>query len=202
MTWGYIGGAVVGSVVSGVMSSDTSGKNISATERSEARARADQAPWREKGEAASNELWNLMQGKTDISEKLRMDPSYRFRLAEGEQGQFAQQKATGMRLSGRALKGMERYRQGLASEESANYMNRLERISGRGQAAASGQAATTMGAAQDINRARTAGAVGVNQAVQGGISNYLAMQQQNKMLEALSAQPKSNLQGPTHLGYN
>lgn len=176
-----------GSVVSGLSAMGAAGTAAAESRAAREQARSDLAPWRQTGEQAKNYLWDLMTGKSSMSDALSKDANYKFRVGEGEQGQLNYGKATGMRLSGRALKAMERFRQGLASQEGNNYLNRLFNISNQGQSAAAGQANASTSAAGQINNATTMGYQGLNNAVQGGISNYIALMQQNKLLNALGA---------------
>jgi hypothetical protein len=118
-----------------------------------------------------------------------MDPSYQFRL---EQGQQANQRAANMAggaLGGNALKGLQDYTQGLASTEygnafarnqleKTNIFNRLASIAGIGQQAvnttaqAGAQAAGTVGnTIQNLGASQAAGTVGAANAITGGIQN-------------------------------
>lgn len=54
------------------------------------------------------------------------DPGYQFRLAEGERGIRNDMAARGGLYSGGALKGMERFRQGLAAQEYGNAFDRFK----------------------------------------------------------------------------
>jgi hypothetical protein len=129
------------------------------------------------------------------------DPGYAFRMAEGMKALERSAAARGGALSGGALKGIERYGQGLASEEygraferyntnQANVFNRLASLAGVGQTAnaATGQAgsnyanavtgisqndATNQGnAILAAGNARASGYQGVGNALAGGASNW------------------------------
>jgi len=73
--------------------------------------------------AESGPLPNFMPSEFEPGE-FRADPGYQFRLSEGEKGMQNQLSASGMNASGRALKEMERFRQGLGSQEYGNFFNR------------------------------------------------------------------------------
>lgn len=113
--------------------------------------RSDQAPWREAG---VNALAQLRQGTGAGGEYLRpfsmsdyqSDPGYQFRLSEGMKALDRSAAARGGLLSGAQLKGIQRFGQGLASEEyqnafnryqtnQSNSFNRLAAMSGLGQTA-------------------------------------------------------------------
>jgi hypothetical protein len=82
----------------------------------------------------------------------QQDPGYTFRLGEGLRAMGHRAGARGGLISGQTMKGMEDYRQGLASQEYGNAFNRyqtnranqlqpLGSLMSSGQAAAAGQAA-------------------------------------------------------------
>lgn len=127
-------------------------------------------------------------GDFDITET----PGYEFRMDQGMNALNRSLASTGNRLSGRAAKAAQRYGQGLASQEFQNRFNRLASLAGRGQTAAQGvgQAGLTTGqnvgaAMGQVGAAQAGGFANINQAVQGGIGNYLADQQYNQLLDRL-----------------
>src|SRR5574343_691230 len=66
-------------------------------------------------------------------EMFQTDPGYLFRLTDGEKAIMRNRAATGGAQSGATLKALERYAQGVASDEYANYYNRLAALAGQGQ---------------------------------------------------------------------
>lgn len=125
-------------------------------------------------------------GRPDMSAFFE-SPDYQFNLAEGQKAIDRSLAARGRALSGAGVKEGERYASGMASSEYSNFLNRLTTIAGLGSAAVNtsvGAGLTTAGqiggAQQNAGNARAsayiAGAQGVNNAVQGGISNYLTQQ--------------------------
>jgi hypothetical protein len=66
--------------------------------------------------AAADEAFNAFRNST----------GYQFRVGEGERGVNAGFAGRGMLQSGAALKEMERFRQGIASQEFGNYANLLD----------------------------------------------------------------------------
>lgn len=150
-----------------------------------------QAPYREAGYAALKDIAGMkpyLQQQYGPEEfAATIDPSYAFRL---QQGQLATRNAAnqaGGLIGGNALKGMEDYTQGLASTEYNNAFNRfqtqrtniyntLASIAGLGQTSL-GQttaAGTTTGAniGQNIanaGAAQAAGTVGAANALSGGL---------------------------------
>lgn len=138
-------------------------------------------------------------------------PGYQFRTEEGQKGVENYLSARGMARSGRGIKEIERFRQGTAADEYTNFFNRqltqyqqkqadkqnylanLMNVAGLGQSATN----TAVGAGQQTasnigNYAMQAGAGqaqaygtqygALNNAIQGGLSNYLAYQQQQNMM--------------------
>ena len=90
----------------------------------------------------------------------QQDPGYQFRLGEGLKAMSRQAGARGGLISGQTMKGMENYRQGLASQEYGNAFNRYQtnrqnQLQPLGNLMSSGQAAAS-------NQAGAAGQYGVN----------------------------------------
>lgn len=135
------------------------------------------------------------------------DPGYAFRQQQGMQGIERSAAARGGLLSGAALKGIERFGQGLASEEygnaynrfqsnQANQYNRLASLAGVGQTAnnalqqAGSQFANAMTGISQANaanqgnamlaagQARASGYAGIGNALSGAVANWPQQQQQ------------------------
>lgn len=103
-------------------------------------------------------------------------PGYQFRVNQGEQGVLNSLSALGMKNSGKALKSLETFRQGIASDEYNGWLNRIAGVAGMGQAqtnttnALTQNAATNMGQAyQDAGQARASGYVGAANAWSSGL---------------------------------
>lgn len=121
--------------------------------------REDQAPWMQAGQSSLGELMRQMQaGQFEVpyqrfdGSMLGADPGYQFRLAEGQKALERSASARGMLNSGAALKGLERYAQGFASNEFGNAFNRHQ-----------AEYATRQGQSMDRYN-RLAGMAGVGQA--------------------------------------
>jgi hypothetical protein len=172
--------------------------------------RADQTPWRDAGQNALTQLTAGTAAGGDLMRSFSMedyeaDPGYAFRQAEGMKAIERSAAARGGALSGGALRGIERFGQGLASEEygnafnryqtnQTNRFNRLASVAGVGQTAnaATGQAgsnyanaitgisqanATNQGnAILAAGNARASGYAGVGNALASAPTNYLMMQ--------------------------
>jgi hypothetical protein len=169
--------------------------------------REDLAPWREVGEQALYQYADLLgipapgaEGPvTPDYSQFETSPGYLFRQQEGIKAVERSQAAKGMLGSGATLKALERWGQGLASEEFGAYTNRLSSLAGLGQqttvqtgqmgAQATGQ---QMNALQAAGQARASGYLGMGQAVQQGIGGvqqaggyYAGMQQNQALIDAL-----------------
>ena len=112
---------------------------------------ADQKPYLEQGTYGINTLGALMRPNADTSAILKNDPSYQFRLKQGQQALDRSSAARGMGYSGAQLKAAQDYGQGMASTEFGNYYNRLAGLAQGGQ-----QAANTLGG-MGSNYANSAG---------------------------------------------
>ncbi len=129
------------------------------------------------------------------------DPGYAFRLAEGEKAQQRAKAASGSLGSGKYLKDLTDYSQGMASQEFGNAFNRyqanrgfkinaLQSLSGLGQSSAN----TLTGAAGALGgqigsniigagNAAAAGQIGTANALTSGIGQGVSMYQQNQLLQ-------------------
>ncbi len=98
-----------------------------------------QAPFREGGLTAQNELMRLLgiggdntaagygsMAKAFGTDQFQQDPGYAFRQAEGMKALERSAAARGNLLSGSTLKGVQRFGQDLASQEYQNAFNRYQ----------------------------------------------------------------------------
>jgi hypothetical protein len=151
------GGMIVGGMGAqayfGNKAASSAKKAAAAAAAEAARARAAalgyQKPYYQSGTAGLNNLTGLLTGsqydaqgnKTNLSEQDRSNlfqksPGYQFRLEQGQKALEATQAARGGLLSGGAMKEMNKYSQGIASDEYGNYINQLAGLAGIGQNAA------------------------------------------------------------------
>lgn len=147
-----------------------------------------QAPFREAGLSGQNRLLDLLglskntaaQGYGSANAKFgdtpfTQDPSYQFRLQQGQKALERSAAARGGLLSGRAMKDMTEYAQGMASQEygnaynrfqtdRANQLNPLQSLAGQAQTASNtmGTAANNYGTNVGNNITNTANTVGNN----------------------------------------
>lgn len=198
MPWGIAATAVIGAVASDRASSRSSRASQQATDATVAeqqrqydQTREDFAPARALGTAAIADINQLYgrgrdgtgTGAPDMS-RFFQSPDYQFNLSQGQRAIDNSLAARGKALSGAGVKAGARFAQGLASTEFGNYVNRLSSQAGLGQAATGSTAAAGAGAAGNIGAAYMANgqnrasayqqqAAGINNAVVGGVQNYM-----------------------------
>lgn len=218
-------GGLVGSVVGGLIGS--SGSKSAAKTQAAATDRATeaqremferqvelQAPFREAGLTANNRLMQMLglaAGGEDNGFLMRRfamqdfetDPGYQFRMEEGMRGVEGSAAARGGLLSGAALKAIQKYGQGLASQEygnaygrfnadQTNQYNRLAGLVNTGQGATNQvtNAAGQFGQSQANNligagNAQASGIMGSTNAIVGGINSGINNWQQNKLMDMI-----------------
>lgn len=102
--------------------------------------RADIAPWMEAGRGALGRIQALYgmggEGQPTPGEILQQDPSYRFRVGEGQRALERSAAARGGTFSGRTGRALVDYGQRAGSQEFGNVANRLAALAGLGQTAA------------------------------------------------------------------
>ena len=221
--------AILGSaVIGGLMSNKAASTSASATQQA-AQTSADvqremfnkqvelQEPWRQAGmnaltqmQGQTNAMPAAFTGKVDLTQ----DPGYAFRLEEGLKGLERSAAARGGLMGGAQMKAMEKYGQGMASQEYQNAYNRalteynanvarestgynrLAALAGIGQTAtgqisgAAGSLGSNLGnlyygAGTAAGGAQAAGYMGMANALSGGLSSYLNYTQNQNLLNAL-----------------
>ena len=105
-------------------------------------------------------------------------PDYQFAFDEGQRATNAGLAARGLSGSGRAMKELTRYGQGMASQQLGTYLNRLASMAGVGQTATAqtaqlgANAASQVGAAQqNAGDARASGYLAQGNSINQGINN-------------------------------
>ena len=92
--------------------------------------RADQMPWLQAGQSSLADLLRQMQaGRFDPNvdpQSIASDPGFQFRMAEGQKALERSAAARGGLGSGAAMKSLQRFSQGLASDEYQNAWNRSQ----------------------------------------------------------------------------
>ena len=116
-------------------------------------------------------------------------PGYQFQRDAGNDSINALAGARGGHNSGRTLQDLAKFNQGLASQEWGNHIARLSGLAGQGLGAATGQANAATNAASGVSNAlsglgnaQAAGAIGVGNAINGGIQNGLGMWQYQRAM--------------------
>jgi len=164
-----------------------------------------QKPFYNAGVGALNQLVPLASNYTPFGmEQFEADPGYSFRMDEGMKALERSAAARGGLLSGSAMKGIQRFGQGLASEEYTNAFNRyqterqarlnpLQSLTGMAQTSTGqlGQAGQTMASnvgelGMQAANARASGYVGGANALTSGMNSYLNYSQGQGMINAMN----------------
>jgi hypothetical protein len=142
-------------------------------------SRADFAPFRETGVQALGNLKDIILGG-DFS-KFYSSPGYQFRMDQGREAIDRSAAARGALNSGQVLKELDRYGQGIASDEYGNYLNQLYNLAGYGQTATQNTAQLGANAAQGYGNAianagylRGTGYANLGNTLNQGVGNALA----------------------------
>ena len=196
-----MGAIAAGSAIYGAHKSSSAAKKASETQADSAQAALDQqramyestrgdlAPYREAGGQGLTSLTGLL---TAGPGEFTTSPGYQFRLDEGRKALEKSAAARGTLLTGGTLKGMERYAQGVASDEYQRFLDRYNTrvgqwgsLAGMGQNAAAQQGASNTafgnaasGLLTDQGNVRAAGTVGSANAWNGAISQASNLAQQ------------------------
>lgn len=169
--------------------------------------RKDMMPWLTQGATALNAyMGELGFGDSNFSSQFEQTPAYQFQVEQGEQGVRNNLSALGMRDSGAALKSLERFRQGLASQEYGNYLSRLGGAAGMGQTQSQSLASVGNQYSQGISNsianegaARASGYIGAGNAMMqglGGAANFLGQAFGSR--NQFPAAPQNFLPGATY----
>lgn len=195
--------AIIGSsLIGGVAAKSAGDTQAGATREATAEQRRQferqvelQEPFRKVGVNALPELVAASKYEPFTMEKYQADPGYGFRLREGMKALERSAAARGGLLSGATLRGVQEYGQDLASQEYTNAFNRyqaeraarlnpLQSLTGMGQTTAANVATQAGQLGQNIGSnliqggaARASGYMGMANAASGGLSQYLAYQQ-------------------------
>lgn len=174
--------------------------NLRAQAKKEAQAQVKAAGG---GQAASNDgdFGSLMKNFTN--EDFEKDPGYQFRMDEGMKGVEGGAAARGGLLSGAALKAIQKYGQGFASNEfgnaysrytndQTNNYNRLAGLVNSGQGATNQMSNTAGQFAQNnanamgaYGNAQAAGYMGQANALNQGIGQATNFYQQNQLMDLI-----------------
>jgi hypothetical protein len=225
MTWAAT--AIGGSAVLGYLGANKAAKTqqegtqaaIASQERMFNTQNEQQRPYREAGYSALSDIAKMQPyltkqfGAEDF--QAGIDPSYNWRLQQGNMATSNMANRAGGLIGGNALTGLSDYAQGAASQEFGNAFNRfqtqrgniyntLASIAGIGQTAQGQTSTLAQNTAANIGQAQIAGAnagaggiVGGVNALTGGLQNYGNMQYISSLLR-----PQGGTQVPSGYGVN
>lgn len=184
-----------------------------------------QAPFREAGLTANNRLMQLLglaEGGAENGslmqnfgmDQFQADPGYQFRMDEGMRALEGSAAARGGLLSGAAMKAIQKYGQGVASQEygnaysryTADQTNQYNRLAGLVNTGMGATNQTSNAAANFANNASSniigagnaaaAGQIGSANALVGGINSGINAYQNNQLMQMIQ-QPSPSLAGYT-----
>lgn len=165
------GAALVGGGVQGYFAGEAANAQAEASQNAINQLNASKseglgylAPYNESGKLGLGPLTGLLTGNqydpktgesTALTPEQRLNlfqssPGYQFQLSEGQKAIQNSQAARGNLLSGGAVKELQQYGQGLASQDYGNYINQLMGLTNIGQNAANSSANTAIGAGTQI----------------------------------------------------
>ena len=124
-------------------------------------------PYREAGERALGRLEQFMTPGQQM-QYLEQMPGYQFRLKQGQRAMERSAAAGGGLVSGKTLKGLMEFGQGVAGQTYGEEYNRLAGLAGTGQTMTSNLGSLGMQTAQNIGQARASGYLGAGQAQAAG----------------------------------
>ena len=146
-----------------------------------------QAPYVQAGQQALADIQALMANPASIQD----DPMYQWRMGQGQQALERNMAARGGMLGGAALKQLQRYGQGFASQEFQNQFNRLATLAGLGQGGANAMTAVAgqfganaMEGATALGNIDASRALGITGSLNNALNTYLNYDLQNKWLNA------------------
>ncbi|TXH43640.1 MAG: hypothetical protein E6Q97_33810 [Desulfurellales bacterium] len=126
--------------------------------------REDLTPQRKVGETALYSLADLSgiprvspDGGLTPAGGFNTTPGYQFRLGEGIKALDRSAAARGMVNSGAQMKAVQRYGEGLASDEWNNYVNNVARLAGYGSNATNTQTSANQALASGLSNSAIAG---------------------------------------------
>lgn len=156
------------SLASGYLSSEATGEGIDEISRQYDQTRADMAPWRRAGMNALSRLENF-----DAS-TIEDDPMYQLALEESLRAVNRRNSARGLNLSGNALIDEARTAAAIASGYGGDIWNRQAGLAGVGQTATNALASLGADSSNQLANLYLQRGQGWNNALQGGLSNYLS----------------------------
>ncbi len=197
-------GAAIGGIVGGISQASAAKKAAKAQERSAAAdiafqketrdiVRGDFSPYRAAGTnaLAGYEYEMGLGARPEGYGGFQASPGYQFQLDQGNESINALAGARGGMNSGRTMQDLAKFNQGIANQEYGTYMSRLGGLVDTGASAAAMSGQASQNAAAGVSNAlaakgnaQAAGAIGVGNAISGGINNVIGAWQYQKGLAA------------------
>ncbi len=197
-------GAAIGGIVGGISQASAAKKAAKAQTKAaeqdmafqrETRdiVRGDFSPYRAAGTnaLAGYEYEMGLGARPENYGGFQASPGYQFQLDQGNESINALAGARGGMNSGRTMQDLAKFNQGIANQEYGTYMSRLGGLVDTGASAAAMSGQASQNAAAGVSNAlaakgnaQAAGAIGVGNAISGGINNVIGAWQYQKGLAA------------------
>lgn len=185
------------------------------------RSRKDLQPFRDLGVQSGGMLSDLFSGKTNIDDLFKGSSLYQFESKMGTRALDRQLSSRGAYNSGAGLESLALFDKSLVAEEGNRYFEKLFNTTQLGSNAAAQQASNTTQTGNNIagiqadagarigqayanqGAAYGAGAIGVSNAIQSGVTNWTNYSLYNPILQKLAASvPSGNGGGDFGFGAN
>lgn len=125
-----------------------------------------QQPYEQAGRQGLNLLEQYLTGDpSQAMQMLQKSPAYQFRLAQGQNSIQNLLASRGGLKSGAAMKSLEEFAQGIASQEFGNQINYLQGLAGIGQSAASAMSNAEIFAGSNMGSVSQQGILGQGMAM-------------------------------------
>ena len=187
-------------IFSGIQSAKASKKAGKYEQQAAEQAAANFRPYAQLGDQAAGELSGRLNSNAllgDFSaDDFEADPGYQFRLSEGNKAIDRAAGARGGRYSGATLKDLQRFSQGLASDEYDRAYNRDNtnktrqyNILAGGVNAGQGAQGTVGNFLSNAGTARASGTVGANNAIWQGVGGAFDVLADSRYADRYGAAP-------------
>lgn len=167
-----------------------------------------QRPYEEAGRSGLNLLQQFLTGNpAQVQTRLEATPGYQFRLSQGQNSIQNLLASKGGLKSGSAMKALEEFAQGTASQEFGNQVGYLQQLAGIGQNAATAMSNAEILAGSNIANAYQQGILGQGMAmanrdaqmgnIMGGGMSQIGGVMLGAGLQGMSPKPSPNTYQPT-----
>lgn len=148
------------SVIGGLLSSSSKGKEAQQIQESAAEANRRLEPFVAGGAGAEGTITNALSGGSQAFEQFKQSSGFQSQLREGSRAITGNAAARGLLNSGATLKRLNKFGQDLSEQGFSNFIGQLQTQASRGATAAAGVAGREGAAGVAAAGARSEGAAG------------------------------------------